>query len=91
MAATVQVTVLFFARARELAGTSEATLQLAAGSNTDHLTQQLLKRYPSLVEVLDRLATPLDTPSAYLHELRLYVQSTSAEQNLTVVVVKRGN
>lgn len=50
----MRLTVLFFARARELAGASEAQLEVPAGADTDALTLQLLWEYPSLAEVLDR-------------------------------------
>ena len=40
----MQVRVLFFARSRELAGTSEASLTLEPGSTTTVLLQQLLQQ-----------------------------------------------
>lgn len=47
----MDVRVLFFARSRELAGTSEATLTLQPGSTTAALMQQLLKQYPQLEQL----------------------------------------
>lgn len=38
----MRLKVLFFARGRELAGTSEATVELPAGSDSDALLEQLL-------------------------------------------------
>lgn len=40
----MQVRVLFFARSRELAGTSEASVTLEPGSTTTVLLQQLLQQ-----------------------------------------------
>ncbi|EFN57367.1 hypothetical protein CHLNCDRAFT_142748 [Chlorella variabilis] len=47
----VDVTVLFFARSRELSGTSEARISLQPGSTTKTLMQQLLSQYPQLEEL----------------------------------------
>ncbi|KAI7842392.1 hypothetical protein COHA_004031 [Chlorella ohadii] len=47
----MQVRVLFFARSRELAGTSEASVTLEPGSTTTVLLQQLLQQYPQLEEL----------------------------------------
>lgn len=41
-------TVQLFARARDLAGTSEAELQLAPGATVDDLLEELVTRYPDL-------------------------------------------
>ena len=55
----MKVTVLFFARARELVGTAETQLEIGKGSNTDSLAKQLLTVYPALAEVMDRYRTLL--------------------------------
>ncbi|PSC76565.1 Molybdopterin synthase sulfur carrier subunit [Micractinium conductrix] len=47
----MDVRVLFFARSRELAGTSEATLALEAGSTTAALLPRLMEQYPWLAEL----------------------------------------
>ncbi|PRW59343.1 Molybdopterin synthase sulfur carrier subunit [Chlorella sorokiniana] len=47
----MDVRVLFFARSRELAGTSEASVTLEPGSTTTVLLQQLLQKYPQLQEL----------------------------------------
>mmetsp|Transcript_10954 Transcript_10954/g.32830 ORF Transcript_10954/g.32830 Transcript_10954/m.32830 type:complete len:93 (-) Transcript_10954:475-753(-) len=49
---TLAVSIVFFARARELAGCSEAMLQVPAGSNTTSLPQLILTAYPQLKTVL---------------------------------------
>ena len=43
-----RIKVLFFARARELAGTDQAELELADGVNSDDLLHLLLDKYPGL-------------------------------------------
>ena len=48
----VTATVRFFARARELAGTSELRLDLPEGSDTTFLLKHLCQLFPSLVELL---------------------------------------
>ena len=48
-----RIKVLFFARARELAGTDQAELDLADGVNSDDLLHLLLERYPGL-QVCDK-------------------------------------
>ena len=52
----MRVTVLFFARARELTGTSEAQLELEDTASTDSIAQRLLHDYPSLQEIMGRCA-----------------------------------
>lgn len=48
----MDVKVLFFARARELAGCSEATLSVPRGAATSALPALLLQAYPKLDQVL---------------------------------------
>ena len=48
-----RIKVLFFARARELAGTDQAELDLADGVNSDDLLNLLLDNYPGL-QVCDK-------------------------------------
>ncbi len=50
----MRVTVLFFARARELAGTSETQLELDDTVNTDNIAERLLHDFPSLQEIMGR-------------------------------------
>ncbi|KAL4448052.1 hypothetical protein ABPG75_005271 [Micractinium tetrahymenae] len=47
----MEVRVLFFARSRELAGASEATLSLQPGSTTAALMPHLLEQFPQLSEL----------------------------------------
>lgn len=49
--AAVEVTVLFFARARELAGSNDTTLSLPAGSTSADALAKLLDLFPSLSEL----------------------------------------
>jgi molybdopterin converting factor subunit 1 len=48
----MRVRVLFFARAREVAGLSAAELHLDAGASTENLLQLLTAQYPGLDSVL---------------------------------------
>lgn len=48
----MEVKVLFFARARELTGCSEAALSVPVGSETSALPQLLAAAYPALQQVL---------------------------------------
>ena len=50
----MRVTVLFFARARELTGTSEAELEFENAADTDSIAAQLLRHFPSLQEIMGR-------------------------------------
>ena len=50
----MRVTVLFFARARELVGTSEAQLELEDTASTDSIAERLLHDYPPLQEIMGR-------------------------------------
>lgn len=52
--------VLFFARARDLAGESEATIELAAGATVAELRHALADRYPKLASLLERCAVAVD-------------------------------
>lgn len=47
----MDVRVLFFARSRELAGASEATLSMQPGSTTAILMPRLLEQFPQLAEL----------------------------------------
>ena len=50
----MRVTVLFFARARELTGASEISLELESMADTDSIAERLLCEYPSLQEIMGR-------------------------------------
>ncbi|CAL5221764.1 g4017 [Coccomyxa viridis] len=47
----MKIKVLFFARARELAGTTEAEADLPEGSTAKEAMQMLLEKYPDLREI----------------------------------------
>lgn len=47
------VTVLFFARGRELAGRSEAVVELTDASDTASLWTYLLIQFPDLKQIMD--------------------------------------
>ncbi len=49
---TLNVSVMFFARARELVGCSEGNLAVPAGANSAALPQLILAAYPKLATVL---------------------------------------
>ena len=49
---TVKVSLMFFARARELAGCSEASLAVPSGADTAALPRLILVAYPRLAAVL---------------------------------------
>jgi molybdopterin converting factor subunit 1 len=52
----MQLTILFFARARELAGTGTLTLELPEGSTVQVLRSLLAARLPALAPLLERSA-----------------------------------
>eukprot|EP00891_Asterochloris_glomerata_P006989 jgi/Astpho2/6989/e_gw1.00107.198.1_t len=54
------IKVLFFARAKELAGTDQAELNLADGVNSDDLLHLLFERYPGLQEIKDSTVLSLN-------------------------------
>lgn len=47
------ITVLFFARGRELAGRSETSVEVAHASDTAQLLKYLLEEYPKLAEIME--------------------------------------
>ena len=49
------ITLRFFARARDLAGTDHATLTLPRGTSVASFRTQLLDRYPSLAPLAGQL------------------------------------
>ena len=49
---TLNVSVMFFARARELVGCSEGNLAVPAGTNSTALPRLILAAYPKLATVL---------------------------------------
>jgi molybdopterin converting factor subunit 1 len=52
--------VRLFARARELAGTSEIEVPLPAGATVGELRRQIAQHYPALATLLDRSALAVD-------------------------------
>ncbi len=60
----IRIAVLFFAHARELAGTDRATFDLAAGATTTALLATIIDHHPRL--------------SVIRHQLRLAVNQTYA-------------
>ena len=56
----MNVTLLFFARAREVAGRSEARLELSAGATIDDALAAATDAWPALGEVLPSCRTALD-------------------------------
>ncbi|DBA98795.1 hypothetical protein WJX77_008747 [Trebouxia sp. C0004] len=46
------VTVLFFARGRELAGVSQISVKLQDAADTEQLLQYVLNKYPKLSEIV---------------------------------------
>ena len=61
--------VLFFARGRELAGTSECTVEMTDAKDTAQLKEHLLIRYPNLVEIVDSLVLSLNQECLGPHEI----------------------
>jgi molybdopterin converting factor subunit 1 len=70
-AGTMHVTVLYFARSREVAGTSSQVFQLPDGSTTQDLLQHILQQLPSLKGVLDTCVFAVN---------QQYVQLTECQQ-----------
>lgn len=56
--------VRLFARARDLAGTSEADLQLASGSTVDDLLTELVTCYPDLAGLRSTLLVAVNNDYA---------------------------
>jgi molybdopterin converting factor subunit 1 len=52
MATTITVRVMYFAKSREAAGTSEEEVELAAGSSTKELLSTILVKHPGLESVM---------------------------------------
>ena len=52
--------VMFFARARELAGAGEANVDLPVGATVAHLRVELIRLYPALGALLPRCAIAVD-------------------------------
>ena len=50
----MQIRLLFFARARELAGVGETQLAVPSGSSAASVLQTILKTWPALEEVASR-------------------------------------
>ena len=48
----MQVEVLYFARSREVAGTSSETFELTDGATTSELLDNILQRHPVMKDVL---------------------------------------
>ncbi|KAI4332405.1 hypothetical protein L6164_017315 [Bauhinia variegata] len=48
---TVKIKVLFFARARDIAGLGEMPLEVSSGSTTHDCLQKLIVKFPSLEEI----------------------------------------
>lgn len=48
---SVEIKVLFFARARDLTGMTEFSLKISAGSNTQECLKELIAKFPSLEEI----------------------------------------
>ncbi len=49
----VRVKVVYFAQARESAGTKEEELALASPAHVDHLYSLLMKAHPGLIKIKD--------------------------------------
>ena len=60
----MMVTVQFFARARDLVGTSSATLTLPDGSTVGDLRRALTQTYPSMAALLQHSAFAVDNEYA---------------------------
>jgi molybdopterin converting factor subunit 1 len=56
--------ILLFARLRDLAGTAEVALDLAAGATVADLRHALSTRYPRLAPLLERCAVAVDNEIA---------------------------
>jgi molybdopterin converting factor subunit 1 len=56
--------VLFFARARDLAGAAEAVMELPPGATVADLRRALSNRHPQLAPLLERCAMAVDNELA---------------------------
>lgn len=56
----MSVRILFFARAKELAGVEQTELEMPAGSLLRHLRQELARRFPALADFLPRCQWAID-------------------------------
>eukprot|EP01134_Creolimax_fragrantissima_P006665 CFRG6665T1 len=60
MTDAVQVRLLFFARSRELAGTSETSIQVPKTTTVNNLLKIIVKHYPQLEPVVDSVAVAVN-------------------------------
>lgn len=68
---TIEISVLFFARSRELAGTNAVELSVPAGCTVQQLVLLLLSKFPELTELV---------PSSVLAVNHQYVDGNSEHQ-----------
>ena len=61
---SITVTVLFFARAKDLAGAERAEVQLPAATTVGALRSQLAIQYPALGRLLERSAVAINAEYA---------------------------
>ena len=54
------IRLLFFAQARERAGSGEATLELPEGSRVADALERIRQRYPALAELMPHLAVAMN-------------------------------
>ncbi|KAL5778652.1 hypothetical protein ACOSQ2_009389 [Xanthoceras sorbifolium] len=60
MDVSVQIKVVFFARARDLTGMTELPLEVSSGSTTQDCLKKLVARIPSLEEILGSMVLALN-------------------------------
>ncbi|KAL5776149.1 hypothetical protein ACOSP7_009075 [Xanthoceras sorbifolium] len=60
MDVSVQIKVVFFARARDLTRMTELPLELSSGSTTQDCLKKLVARFPSLEEILGSMVLALN-------------------------------